>query len=67
MYFAINFVVVSGMMNLISPWYPLIYGDLYNIWFLGSYWLTRVVRDFVTLIVGSQEPSSEWVKYQKKK
>ena len=25
-------------------------------------WLTRVVRrDFVTLVVGSQEPSGEWV------
>ena len=34
-----------------------------RIWFLGSYWLTRVVTgDFVTLVVGSQEPSSKWVK-----
>ena len=34
-----------------------------NIWFLGSYWLTRVVRgDFVALVVGSQEPSGEWIK-----
>ena len=30
--------------------------------FLGSYWLNTVARgDFVTLVVGSQEPSSEWV------
>ena len=58
-----NIVVVSGMVNLISLWYSLMYRDLYDIWFLGSYWLTRVARgDFVTLVVGSQEPSGEWVK-----
>ena len=58
-----NFVVVSGMVNLISQWYPLIYRDLYDMWFPGSYGFTRVVRgDFVTLVVGSQEPSGEWVK-----
>ena len=51
------------MVNLISQWYCLMYRDLYDIWFLGSSWLTRDVRgDFVALIVGSQEPSSEWVK-----
>ena len=50
------------MVNLISLWYSLMYRDLYDIWFLGSYWLTRVARgDFVTLVVGSQEPSGEWV------
>ena len=39
------------------------YRDLYDIWLLGSYWLTGVARgDFVTLVVGSQEPSGEWVK-----
>ena len=58
-----NIVVVSDMVNLISLWYPSMYRDLHDIWFLGSYWLTRVVReDFVTLAVGSQEPSGEWVK-----
>ena len=51
------------MVNLVSLWYPLMYRELYDIWFLGSYWLTRVVRGyFVTLVVGSQQPSSEWVK-----
>ena len=58
-----NIVVVSGMVNLISLWYSLIYRDLYDTWFLGSLWLTRDVRgDFVALIVCSQEPSGEWVK-----
>ena len=39
------------------------YKDIYDIWFLGSYWLSGVVRgDFVKLVVGSQEPSDEWVK-----
>ena len=50
------------MVNLNGLWYPLKHRDLYEIWFLGSLWLTRVVRgDFVTLVVGSQEPSGEWV------
>ena len=32
------------------------------IWFLGSYWPTRVARgDFVTLILGSQQASGELV------
>ena len=58
-----NIVVVGGMVNLVSLWYPLMYRELYDIWFLGSYWLTRVVRGyFVILVVGSQQPSSEWVK-----
>ena len=58
-----NIVAVSGVVNLISLWYSLMYRDLYDIWFLGSYWLTRVARgDFVTLVVTSQEPSGEWVK-----
>ena len=43
-----NIVVVSGMVNLISLWYSLMYRDLYDIWFLGSKWLTRDVRDFLT-------------------
>ena len=41
-----NIVVVSDMVNQISLWYPGL------IWFLGNYWLTRVVRE--TLVVGSQ-------------
>ena len=50
------------MVNLISLWYSLMYRDLYDIWFLGSRWLTKDVReDFVALIIGSQEPSGEWV------
>ena len=53
-----NIVVVSDMVNLISLRYPLMYRDLHDIWFLGSYWLARVVRgNFLTLAVGSQEPS----------
>ena len=60
-----NIVVVSGTVNLISLWHSLMYRDLYDIWLLGSYWLTRVVReDFVTLIVGSQKPSGESVNIQ---
>ena len=55
--------MVSGIVNLISLWYFLMYRDLYDIWFLWSWWLTRDVRgDFVALIVRSWEPSSEWVK-----
>ena len=62
-----NIVVVSGMVNLISLWYSLMYRDLCDIWFLGSSWLTRDGRgDFVALIVGSQEPSGEWVKHSNK-
>ena len=50
------------MVNLISPWYSLMYRDLYDVWFLGSYWLTIVVRgNFVKLVVGFQEPSGEWI------
>ena len=46
-----------------GQWYPLLYRDLYDIWFLGIYWLTGIARrDFVTLVVGSQEPSSECIK-----
>jgi len=57
-----NTVVVSGVVNLISLWYSLMYRDLYDIWFLGSWWLTRDVGgDFVAFIVGSQETSGEWV------
>ena len=45
------------MVNLIRL---LMYRDLYDIWFLGSWWLTRVVRrDFATLVVGSQESSGK--------
>ena len=58
-----NIVVVSSRVNLISLRHPLMYRDLYDVWFLGSYWLARVVRgDFVALIVGSRERSGEWVK-----
>ena len=54
--------MVSGMVNLIRLWYPLMYRDLYDIWFLGSKRLARVVRGgFATLVVGSQEPSGECV------
>ena len=63
-----NIVVVSGMANLISLWYSLMYRDLYDIWFLGVIGLlelTRVDRgDFVTLVLGSQEPSGDWVNDQ---
>ena len=59
-----NIVVVGCMVNLISLWYSFMYRDLYDIWFLGSSRLTQVVRgDFVTLVVGSQEPSSEWINF----
>ena len=52
------------MVNLSSLWYPLIYRDLYDIRFLGSDWLTRVFRgNFVTLVVGSQEPSGTKLLY----
>ena len=60
-----NTVVVSSMVSLISLWYPLMHRDLYDIWFLGSNWLTRVKGDLITLVLGSkepfQQPSSEWV------
>ena len=57
-----NIVAVSDMVKIIRLWYPLMYRDLYDIWLLGNQWLTRIARrDFVTLVVGSQEPSGEWV------
>ena len=59
-----SIVVVIGVVNLITLWYPLIGTYMIIIWFLGSWWLTGVVvGDFATLVVGSQEPSSEWVEY----
>ena len=45
-----NTVVVSGVVNLISLWYSLMYRDLYDVWFLGSWWLTRDVRGNVCSI-----------------
>ena len=40
------------MVKLFRLWYPLMHRDLYDIWFLGSYWLTRVVKgDFVSPVV----------------
>ena len=49
--------MVSGIVNLFRLWFPLMHRDLYDVWFLGSWWLARVVvrGDFVTLVVGSQE------------
>ena len=53
------------MITLISLQYLLMYRDLYNIWFPGSHWLARVVREeLVILVVGSQEPSGKWAKSQ---
>ena len=58
-----NIIMVSSMINLIRLWYPLMYSDFYDIWFLGGLWLAWAVRgDFITLAVSSQETSSEWVK-----
>ena len=55
-------ITLLWLVNLISLWYSLMHKDLYDIWFLGSYWLTRVARgDFATLVVTSQEPRGEWV------
>ena len=31
-----NIVVVSTMVNIIRLWHPLMYRDLYDIWFVGS-------------------------------
>ena len=63
LFFAIGgLITLLWLVNLISLRYSLMYRDLYDIWFLRSYRLTRVVKgDFVTLIVGSQEPIGEWV------
>ena len=52
---------IAAIMNLIRLWYPLMHSDLYDIWFLGSWWLTRIVRDYIILVVCSQEASGEWV------
>ena len=54
--------MVSSIVNLISLWYFLMHKDLYNTRFLGSWWLSSdVIGEFAALIVGSQEPSGEWV------
>ena len=55
--------MVNGTVNLTRLWYPLMYREIHDIWFLKSYWLTRIVRgDFVVLVVGFQEISGKWIK-----